>query len=211
MRTSYPSNRDVWKCCFQIHARRKIPAPESQPLREKQVENKRLQELRLCVRIKRKTCEKRGKYKIQKEEDRVLYLKRIDKEFVDNNINDYMPVNIETHDWPTYGHGYRKVFWVESFFSVLKHLAKAIHVNSQYIIRLDDLKRFYFYRPFYVQLGVNFLCPYSKIYTTRLHVMILGLLLGKKLVLINNSSGKIWNYYETWLKEIDSIELFRKK
>lgn len=151
------------------------------------------------------------KYKIQKEEDRVLYLKRIDKEFVDNNINDYMPVNIETHDWPTYGHGYRKVFWVESFFSVLKHLAKAIHVNSQYIIRLDDLKRFYFYRPFYVQLGVNFLCPYSKIYTTRLHVMILGLLLGKKLVLINNSSGKIWNYYETWLKEIDSIELFRKK
>lgn len=150
-----------------------------------------------------------SKYKMRKEEERVLYLKRIDKEYVDNNINGYMPVNVETHDWPTYGHRYRKVIWVERFFSVLKRFAKGIYVNNKYIIRLDDFKRNHFYRSFYVQLGISFLCPYSKIYTTRLHVMILGLLLGKKLVLINNSSGKIWNYYETWLKGIDSIELFR--
>ena len=39
---------------------------------ENKVENNRLQELCLCVRIRRKTREKRGKYKIQKRKKRFI-------------------------------------------------------------------------------------------------------------------------------------------
>ncbi|WP_302323746.1 polysaccharide pyruvyl transferase family protein [Bacteroides congonensis] len=44
---------------------------------------------------------------------------------------------------------------------------------------------------------------YDKVYTTRLHVAILSILLGKTFVFFDNSYGKNKFFYETWLKDID--------
>ena len=63
------------------------------------------------------------------------------------------------------------------------------------------------YRPFLVRSGVNQLAPYETIYTTRLHAAILGVLLGKTVVFMDNSYGKNRGFYETWLKDCNSVKM----
>ena len=48
---------------------------------------------------------------------------------------------------------------------------------------------------------------YKTIYTTRLHAAILGVLLGKKVVFMDNSYGKNRGFYETWLKDCNSVKM----
>lgn len=146
-------------------------------------------------------------YKLGKETDKVLYLKRIDKELSKDDGKTEIPKNAEVHDWPTYEYSFLKVKMIEKLFYKFCRLLTILKFSDKSIARLNDWKRNYFYRRFYVQLGIDFLGPYSLIYTTRLHVMILGVLLNKKMHLINNTSGKVVNFYNTWLKEIKNIEV----
>ena len=147
------------------------------------------------------------RYKLGKETDKVLYLKRIDKELSKDDGKTEIPNNAEVHDWPTYEYSFLKVKMIEKLFYKFCRLLTILKFSDKSIARLNDWKRNYFYRRFYVQLGIDFLSPYSLIYTTRLHVMILGVLLNKKMHLINNSSGKVVNFYKTWLKENKNIEV----
>ena len=48
---------------------------------------------------------------------------------------------------------------------------------------------------------------YKTIYTTRLHAAILGVLLGKKVVFMDNSYGKNRGFYETWFKDCDAVKM----
>lgn len=66
----------------------------------------------------------------------------------------------------------------------------------------------YFHKKLF-NIGVSFLSPYSTIYTTRLHGCILGIMLGKEVHLIDNSYGKNSTFYETWLKDIDNVNLLK--
>ena len=146
------------------------------------------------------------KYKLGKETGKVLYLKRIDKEFSKNDEKIEIPKNAEIHDWPTYEYSFHKEKIVETLYCKFRRLLSILRFPNRIIAKLNDWKRNYFYRQFYVQLGIDFLSPYSLIFTTRLHVMILSVLLHKKLHLINNTSGKVINFYDTWLKDVDDIE-----
>ncbi len=147
------------------------------------------------------------KYKLGKETGKVLYLKRIDKEFLKNDEKIEIPKNAEIHDWPTYEYSFHKEKIVETLYCKFCRLLSILKFPNRIIAKLNDWKRNYFYRRFYVQLGIDFLSPYSMIFTTRLHVMILSVLLHKKLHLINNTSGKVINFYNTWLKDVDDIEV----
>lgn len=147
------------------------------------------------------------KYKLGKEEGKTLFLKRIDKEFVQGEHNMEIPKDAEVHDWPTYERTFPKAERIEKLFYKLWRLENILKFSDKNIARLNDWKRNYFFRRFYTQLGIDFLSPYSLIYTTRLHVMILGVLLNKKLHLINNTSGKVINFYNTWLRELENIEV----
>lgn len=147
------------------------------------------------------------KYKLGKETGKVLYLKRIDKEFSKNDEKIEIPKNAEIHDWPTYEYSFHKEKTVETLYCKFCRLLSILRFPNRIIAKLNDWKRNYFYRRFYVQLGIDFLSPYSLIFTTRLHVMILSVLLHKKLHLINNTSGKVINFYNTWLTDIDDIEV----
>lgn len=146
-------------------------------------------------------------YTLTKEQNRILFLKRIDKELASESAQWDIPGNAEVHDWPTYEYRLKQVDRVEKLFYKVYRLMTILKFKDKYVARLDDWKRKFFYRKFYVQLGINFLSPYSMIYTTRLHVLILGVLLDKKIRLINNTSGKVVNFYNTWLKELEKVEV----
>lgn len=148
-----------------------------------------------------------AKYRVSDNENRILYLRRKDKELASDTDHLRVPQNAEVHDWPTYEQSFSQAELVEKACYKIAKLVDLFGVRDKYKVKIDDWKRCYFYRKFYVQVGIDFLSPYSIIYTTRLHVMILGLLLGKKLFLINNTSGKVINYYTTWLEDLDNINV----
>ena len=61
--------------------------------------------------------------------------------------------------------------------------------------------------PYNVKTGINFINRYEVIYTTRLHVAIIGVLLNKETYLFDNIYNKNSALYNTWLKDTDHIEL----
>lgn len=65
------------------------------------------------------------------------------------------------------------------------------------------------YMPYLVRCGVRFINRYRTIHSTRLHGAILALLLGKDVVLYDNSYGKNCGFYNTWLADCESITLKR--
>ena len=66
------------------------------------------------------------------------------------------------------------------------------------------------YRKDLIRIGTTFVKSYDPIYTTRLHVMILSLLCGKKINVIDNSYGKNLNFVNTWLKDVDEVTIYSK-
>lgn len=146
------------------------------------------------------------KYKIPKEENRILFLKRTDKELVTDSDTNDIPTDAEIHDWPTYERHFKKLDRIGRFTYYVCKTLNLLKVNEKLIVKIEDWKRNYFFRQAYVQIGISFLSPYHTIYTTRLHVLILGVLLNKHIYLINNSSGKVINFYNTWLKELEQIK-----
>ena len=53
--------------------------------------------------------------------------------------------------------------------------------------------------------GVRFVSEYKMVYSTRLHVAIMRLLLGMPVKMMDNSYGKNLNFYNTWLKDCELI------
>lgn len=63
------------------------------------------------------------------------------------------------------------------------------------------------YRNRMMALGCSFINPYRKVYSTRLHGGILGLLKNKQVSFIDNVYGKISSLYETWLRDCDCVAM----
>lgn len=61
--------------------------------------------------------------------------------------------------------------------------------------------------PKFIKIGIDFINEYGVIYTTRLHIGILGLLLGKQVFFLDNSYGKLSGFYNSWLKNIKNASL----
>lgn len=93
---------------------------------------------------------------------------------------------------------------IDIAFGIPKRVIQQFDLQIAY--KITDFKRKHFYRMWYVKSGIHFLDKYEKIYTTRLHVMILGILLNKKIYVVNNTSGKIFNFYNTWLNDLKYLE-----
>ena len=53
--------------------------------------------------------------------------------------------------------------------------------------------------------GVRFFSRYRKIYTNRLHAMLLGLLLKREVCAFDNSYGKLSSYRDTWLGGMEGL------
>ena len=130
--------------------------------------------------------------------NKTLYLKRKDKEFVLHNYKTHFN---EISDWPTLERYYTETITMSLALRLHKY-----HLGPREMTKhLCDTYANRIYRPFLLNLGLNFLSSYSEIVTTRLHAMILGLLLHKKVCFIDNLSNKLSSFYKTWLSDLTDI------
>lgn len=138
--------------------------------------------------------------------NRSLFLNRTDRENLDNLS---IPEGFEVSDWPTYPNSkffYR--IWYFTFF-IKNRLSPKLQkckltswlVDSEYgLNRRKGRER-------YVRKGIKFFSKYDEIYTTRLHGLILGVLMDKDIFIVDNRYNKCRNFYETWLKDFDKVHL----
>lgn len=137
----------------------------------------------------------------KKEVDRALFLKRNDPEFCQYDFSSYITEDeamLDTCDWPT----------MEQQFKTKTYLDKLLW-HKERLGRIPDLYADRIFRPFQVRKGIEFVSQYKKVYTTRLHVAILSLLLGKNIVFFDNSYGKNSSFFDTWLTGVDNITFIK--
>ena len=131
-----------------------------------------------------------------------LLVKRLDKE-----LSSFDPMtlihdidNIEIRDWPS----------IEKNTLILRQYLIMATINIKCKNRFRDIVDLFankILKTSLISTGVKFIAAYQNIYTTRLHVAILSILLHKSCYIIDNSYGKNSSFYETWLDDMDNIVL----
>ena len=145
------------------------------------------------------------KYKVPISLGKILFLKRRDSELVIDVDYSKVPKDAEICDWPTFEDDGLRLNAVYYIFRGIKLLASI--GGKKWKNHIEDFKRNSFYRKKYVQIGIDFLSRYDDIYTTRLHVLILAVLLGKNVYIYNNETGKLKNFYNSWLSDLNNVNL----
>ena len=140
-------------------------------------------------------CIHDDKLKEMREAKGELFVKRWDSEIAPYDYNRIISDfdQVDTRDWPTY-----EVECPE--WARLSELLQKDHIEAEKYA--DDI-----FRKACVKYGIEFINRYKKIYTTRLHAMILGALLQKDIVLFDNSYGKNADFYYTWMEDCENILL----
>lgn len=139
------------------------------------------------------------KYRV-KEEDKTLILKRADKELPEGSVEKLQPAgsNVEIRDWPS--------LEIDNPPSVKLYAL----LNNKYSSRgMVDWYAHHFFKNKLLKIGVAFVSQYNEIYTTRLHVAILAVLLHKHCYFLDNSYGKNSTFYDTWFKDLEDITFLK--
>lgn len=129
--------------------------------------------------------------------DKILYLRRNDVEF--NNVDVCIveeESKIEVRDWPTI----ESVPFLIRIFDVLIRL---------HLYKIADCLFINYLQKYLLKKGVRFLSRYYKVYTTRLHVAILSVLLNKTCIFFDNTYGKNKALYKTWLEDLDNFYFYK--
>ncbi|WP_413533359.1 polysaccharide pyruvyl transferase family protein [Empedobacter brevis] len=149
---------------------------------------------------------------IQKvKSENVLLLSRTDAEAQNKNYNAIIEVeNYSVSDWPTYKTKNKKL-------NILNNYIEALDGKVSYIFKDFPIINSFIHDSYgfknrngmnnHIQKGIEFLSPYSTIYTTRLHGLILSILLDKKVCILDNSYGKNKSFYDCWLKDFNNLIL----
>lgn len=106
---------------------------------------------------------------------------------------------VDVKDWPTYYNSIGSSLYLQ-FHRVRSFLFKFSVLN----IPSDKIDRLL--KDHYVEMGIKFMNQYDIVYTTRLHGLILAILLNKRVVLLDNSYGKLTSFYDAWLSDFDNVD-----
>jgi len=135
--------------------------------------------------------------------NKVLFLRRNDKEFVNNPNYDIVPDYAEVHDWPTMeSEAFKYKIWYQ--VSRINYRVKK-YISKKLAYKIQDLFWQKILLPYNVKSGLEFVNQYSIVYTTRLHVAIICVLLGKETYFFDNSYHKNYALYNTWLRDVSNI------
>ena len=141
-----------------------------------------------------------------------LFLKRTDKELAqDSFVLPLAATTAEVRDWPTMEQD--PPYWIR--YRSLCNQAHAIGRFrgcwrfSQLVQSLSDWYYHSRCRKQLIRDGVQFVSRYSTIYTTRLHVGILSILLDKAVTILDNSYGKNSSFFETWLSGTEDVQIVK--
>lgn len=128
--------------------------------------------------------------------NKTLLVKREDKEYKASPLiyNLLTEKQITISDWPTV-----------SNFSKVEYMKKKLLEKKCY--QIYDMFIRIIYSNYAINQGIKFLRPFSKIYTTRMHAGILAMMMGKETTFIDNSYGKIRNFFNTWLLNTEKVHL----
>ena len=138
-------------------------------------------------------------YKRIKASKEMLYLRRLDCEYNHNQQYPEIQGSYDIADWPTMNES--SMLNRTLSFVLWKHPEIFPKFMIDYYFQKIHSRRI-------IDKGIRFVCQYNNIYTTRLHVAILSVLLGKKCCILDNSYGKNRNFFDTWLKNTDGIDMF---
>jgi pyruvyl transferase EpsO len=115
---------------------------------------------------------------------------------------------VEVREWPTLD-GSIPPFANRAFYSIIRRVS-AIRQKYPKLNGLGFSLTNWLYRQVYrrliVKQSVHFLSPYKQVYTTRLHGLILSVLLGKKVYFLDNNYKKLSAFYDTWLTDCEGVE-----
>lgn len=142
---------------------------------------------------------------VAKAHNKVLFLLRKDQEINTQVKYIQVPANAQIHEWPT-----MEKNDIADYAEYFIRLAMKCDNRAKRVLRpvLDWYwKKILF--PHNISRGINFINNYSTIYTTRLHGAILAILLDKKVFLYDNSYGKNSSFYETWLRDLDTLTMLK--
>lgn len=138
---------------------------------------------------------------------KVLYFKRTDKELDDTTLIQTLP-NTDIHEWPSVERIPLQVFLMYKALGLnrrMRYLKSAQSILSSWIDWYADS----FFRPYMVRMGCGFLSSYERVITTRLHAMILSVLLHKSVEYIDNTTGKLSAFANTWLSDLEEVKAYR--
>lgn len=134
----------------------------------------------------------------KKNNGRKLFIKRKDSEMPDyNKFNIKMTDDLDILDWPT----------MTSYDFIQLNFYRIYNRRKYCLQKITDLYADKILRHHIVKESVKFISQYDYIYTSRLHVAILSVLLNKPFYLIDNSYSKNLNFYKAWLSDLDTIIL----
>lgn len=132
-------------------------------------------------------CIERERLKSEEIESKdTLFLLRVDKEAPKARyIGPIKESNMSVRDWPNL---------IETRRAARQYLRSHAAEESDAYFRTTFLAE-------RIREGVLFVSQYKMVYSTRLHVAILRLLLGLPVKMMDNSYGKNLSFYNTWLKD----------
>ncbi|MCM1452578.1 MAG: polysaccharide pyruvyl transferase family protein [Clostridium sp.] len=143
-----------------------------------------------------------------KHEGKKLFLKRLDKELSDTNVFLYNNKEYETRDWPTYEKS-DYLLWVTRRLEGVYYRTKNIPKLNTALSDITNSFAQIAIRKHLVKTGIKFLSNYDEIVTTRLHTMILAVLLGKDVRYIDNTTGKLSAFASTWLCDFENVKAYK--
>lgn len=133
-----------------------------------------------------------------------LYIRRNDIEAKPSTlVNSFNTIT----DWPCFEHKFKASNLVNTLYDRLFRYFPFMRCILRGIWKTYAHNHF---RLLMIKDGVSFISPFRKVASERLHGCILSILLGKKVVVVNNSYGKNKSFYEAWLKNFDDVELFQE-
>lgn len=138
-----------------------------------------------------------------------LFLKRLDKE-LDESSSDIPEISeYDVRDWPTYERQDSRLQLIKRMQGV-SYRTRNIRPLNTIATSLTSTLAESLVRRHLLKTGVSFLSPYSEVLTTRLHTMILAFLMDIPVRYIDNTSGKLSAFAETWLKESPTVKKYKK-
>ena len=138
-----------------------------------------------------------------------LIMKRNDKEAYGNEIkmDEFEPYDIL--DWPTFNMAKNERYKKLKQDRILDKIA-VLMLKIPFLCNLVDSRygiKSRIRRENYIKEGIAFFNNYDRICTTRLHGLILGILMNKHTSVLDNSYGKISAFYKQWLLHFEKIEI----
>lgn len=134
------------------------------------------------------------------ETDKELLFRRTDAEFRNDSVKGDFH-NIDCSDWTLFESPDQIVHKLDSMIWGPSKLDS--NIINEYLLDV--------FFPHQIESAVKQISPYRKLYCTRLHAAILSILLGKEVVILDNSYGKNSHFFNTWLQGIEGVSISRAR